>query len=394
MLRLLVPDQEKLFETSLTNDTSKEPPQPTPIAPMQLLFSTPDLTFNGFKTPQFPLLINRSGELLVVVLLFLRHILIENPKVQSSNSWQTYGRSLYDFFLYLENKDLAWNEVARVGSESVISGYRSAAKKEFGNTTKTINQRVRLIAKFYEWAFQHAHISSLPADLIAGKNSLYYPEQNKGIVILQLENIASIADLINSNNIDETHGLIYQLALECGLRSEEIITFPKQYVIDTNFLPQNQKRINVKLDPRHMTTKRNKERIVPIPVRLMTKFWQYLHGTRPGLLSNTPMEKMNNLFLSRHGAPFSRSGLYSAFLSIGKKVGVHSNPHILRHTFATYWLLAYPPEKRIKALFRLKNILGHASITTTETYIHLLDEFEDQYVDQYQSMITKMFTED
>lgn len=381
---------------------------------MFLVFTTEKFKIMNISIPNFPILIGNDGKVILIALLFLEEYLINSGKRRAPNTWKTYGYSLYDFFTYLEFKGLLWDEAPRPGRQSVIAGYRTSALSEAENKSKTVNQRTILIVSFYKWAYRKGLINQLPSDIATILNEetenksdhrhyqghgrsamrdLLSNAYDEPVAVLTLDSIALITDLIKRGHINNTHALIFSLGLECGLRSEEIITFPEKYIIDTSHTPKHQKRINIKLDPKDMKTKGSKPRIVPIPITLMNRMWQYSRGTRSALFVRNNEYKPKSLFLTRDGNTFSKSAVYKACINIGTRVGAHSNPHILRHSFATYWLLAAPPQHRQTALLKLKDVLGHESISTTEIYLHLLDQISTETMTTYQSLVSQLFEE-
>jgi integrase/recombinase XerD len=107
--------------------------------------------------------------------------------------------------------------------------------------------------------------------------------------------------------------------------------------------------------------KGGKERIVPLGRMAIKALEEYI------LRWSNYLEKGEALFLNRFGKPITRQGVwkiikrYAAECGIGKKVA----PHILRHSFATH-LLANKADLR-----SVQEMLGHASIATTQIYLHL-----------------------
>lgn len=381
---------------------------------MLLVFTSDKFKIMNISVKNFPILIGYDGKIVLIALQFFEEHLINSGKRKASNTWKTYGYSLYDFFTYLEFKGLKWDETPIAGCQSVLAGYRNSALMEVKNKAKTVNQRTTLIVSFYKWAHNQGLISKLPSDIAtildeekqmksdhrhyvgyarSAMQDILSNAPDEPVEVLSLNSISLITDLMKRGLINNTHMLMFCLGLECGLRSEEIITFPEKYIIDTSHIPQHQKRINVKLDPKDMRTKGSKPRIVPIPVTLMNRMWQYSRGTRNALVEHNSEHAPKSLFLTRDGNTFSKSALYKACINIGSRVGAHSNPHILRHSFATYWLLAAPPQQRQTALLKLKDVLGHDSISTTEIYLHLLDQISNETMASYQSLVSQLFEE-
>lgn len=110
--------------------------------------------------------------------------------------------------------------------------------------------------------------------------------------------------------------------------------------------------------------KGNKERVVPVGRKAISAVETYLRSGRPTLVKkNTP----GNVFLTRRGSAFAPVTLW---LRIKKRVGRSGiarniTPHMLRHSFATH-LLEHGADLRV-----IQELLGHASIATTEIYTHV-----------------------
>jgi integrase/recombinase XerD len=112
------------------------------------------------------------------------------------------------------------------------------------------------------------------------------------------------------------------------------------------------------------TGKGNKQRLVslnPVAVRALKA---YLDDERPKLVG---MRDTDALFVSRAGQRLSRITVWSLVKRYAARIGVSKtvSPHTLRHSFATH-MLAGGAEIR-----SLQEILGHASIRTTQIYTHV-----------------------
>ena len=107
--------------------------------------------------------------------------------------------------------------------------------------------------------------------------------------------------------------------------------------------------------------KGSKERVIPLYAEAIHQLRRYLAEGRPFLLRD-PAER--TLFLNNLGGRLSRQGLWFLVKHYAEAAGIASGvtPHTLRHTFATH-LLEGGAELR-----EVQQLLGHASITTTQIY--------------------------
>jgi integrase/recombinase XerD len=110
-----------------------------------------------------------------------------------------------------------------------------------------------------------------------------------------------------------------------------------------------------------------KERLIPIHERAAEDVSIYLTEARP--LIQTPRSG-RAIFLNRRGERLTRQGFWLILKGRAKRAGLNGKitPHTLRHSFATHLL------RGGASLRHVQELLGHASITTTQVYTHLTDE--------------------
>lgn len=111
--------------------------------------------------------------------------------------------------------------------------------------------------------------------------------------------------------------------------------------------------------------KGSKERFVPMGVAEGQALARYLSQARGAFLRN-PAER--HLFLSRLGRPFSRMGVFKMLKERAASAGIDPkavSPHVLRHCFASHLLEGGADIRAIQEM------LGHASIATTQIYTHV-----------------------
>jgi integrase/recombinase XerD len=110
--------------------------------------------------------------------------------------------------------------------------------------------------------------------------------------------------------------------------------------------------------------KGNKERVVPVGRKAVEAMNRYLEAGRPKLVTpRTPA----NVFLTKRGTPFAANTLWLHITRRARRAGTARKvtPHMLRHSFATH-LLEHGADLRV-----IQELLGHASISTTEVYTHV-----------------------
>ncbi len=117
--------------------------------------------------------------------------------------------------------------------------------------------------------------------------------------------------------------------------------------------------------------KGDKERLVPIGRRACAAVEDYLARARPQLLrARKGGPAIPYLFLNRRGGKLSRVGVWKILSAYGRRAGLRRplTPHQLRHSFATHLL------ERGADLRSVQLMLGHADISTTQIYTHVIEE--------------------
>jgi integrase/recombinase XerD len=120
--------------------------------------------------------------------------------------------------------------------------------------------------------------------------------------------------------------------------------------------------------------KGNKERLVPFGSAALSALRAWLLTGRPSLLRDRSLPW---LFLNTHGRKLSRQAVHAVVRTAGERAGLarEIGPHTLRHTFATH-LLAGGCDLRM-----LQEMLGHASVATTQIYTHVsADHLREAYL--------------
>ncbi len=144
---------------------------------------------------------------------------------------------------------------------------------------------------------------------------------------------------------------ILELAYASGLRLSELRGLRlEQLHLEAGFI--------------NVVGKGNKERVVPVGSKAVAALERFLAAGRPRLV--TPRSPAS-VFLTRRGTPFAPVTLWLRIKQRVRRAGIARNvtPHMLRHSFATH-LLEHGADLRV-----IQELLGHASISTTEVYTHV-----------------------
>lgn len=144
---------------------------------------------------------------------------------------------------------------------------------------------------------------------------------------------------------------ILELAYASGLRLSELRTLRlEQLHLEASFI--------------NVIGKGNKERVVPVGSSAIEAVLRYIRAGRPKLLKP---RSTSHLFLSSRGTALSSVTLWRRITQYARNAGLQEaiTPHMLRHSFATH-LLNHGADLRV-----IQEMLGHASISTTEVYTHV-----------------------
>lgn len=270
----------------------------------------------------------------------------------------------------------------------------------------TVNQRLRCIHAFYEWAARNEITSFLPfstqdiwiakprgflahVDASEGRfeaNELTLQTHKSLPKFLHMDKAIRFLEAMTLHRLK----LMGYLSLLTGMRREEVVG------LDYRVLPSPvghdpDKQLPMVLDASITPTKSNKVRTVMLPYDLAAALCLYFSKDWPKLNAIHKRKygkETFRLFLSRDGNELSIRYLNNTFKKVSAKIGIDCHPHMLRHTFGTYGLLRMSQkEGQSKALLWVRDRMGHSSITTTEKYIHAIDLVQYDNVDGYQADI-------
>jgi integrase/recombinase XerD len=181
-------------------------------------------------------------------------------------------------------------------------------------------------------------------------------------------NITEINALLTAIDASKPDGMrskaIIEVLYGCGLRVSELSELRISHIFpESEFIK--------------VVGKGNKERLVPIGATALKFLAIYLNEVRLHLTIKKGHE--DYIFLNRFGSRLSRISIFTLIKTLAVKVGIHKtiSPHTFRHSFATHLIEGGADLRAVQEM------LGHASITTTEIYTHLDRDYLKSVITQY-----------
>ncbi len=217
------------------------------------------------------------------------------------------------------------------------------------------------IRAYFQYLILEDIIKADPTELVnSPKLDQYLPE------VLSYEEIIRMI-----NSIDRSHPqgarnvAILETLYACGLRVSELIG-----LLISHIYPD--------LQIIRVIGKGNKERLVPIGQEALHQIKMYLEGDRNRMM-NIDSSAKDILFLNRRGKKLSRVMIFNIIKEAAANAGIEKtiSPHSFRHSFATHLVEGGADLRAVQEM------LGHASITTTEIYTHLNADYLRETINSF-----------
>jgi len=277
---------------------------------------------------------------------FLMHVRVE--KGLSANTVSAYQRDLNKFEEFARKRKLVVESVRRDDLVDFLSGlYRQKLE------SRTVARQLVTLRNFFRFAQIQELIPEDPS------LSLESPKIRRHLPgYLRLEEVEKLLEQPDSKT---PTGLRDRAMLEVlystGLRVSELTGLG---VSD----------LDAKVGCVRCVGKGDKERIVPVGKKALSIVDKYLREGRPAMLRSVKGGGSSALFVNRRGMALSRVGVWKILSAYGRRAGlrVALTPHMLRHSFATHLL------ERGADLRSVQLMLGHADISTTQIYTHVVEE--------------------
>ncbi len=275
---------------------------------------------------------------------FLTHVKVE--KGLSSNTVSAYRRDLVKFDVFAQKRKLALEGVTRDDLVDFLAGlYRMNLE------SRTVARHLVTLRNFFRFAQTQELIATDPSI------NLESPKIRRSLPgYLRLEEVERLLEQPDSTTaLGLRDRAMLEVLYSTGLRVSELIGLR---VSD----------LDSKVGCVRCIGKGDKERIVPVGRKALLMVEKYLREARPQLLGK--LRGSPTLFVNRRGVSLSRVGVWKILSAYGRRAGlrVSLTPHMLRHSFATHLL------ERGADLRSVQLMLGHADISTTQIYTHVVEE--------------------
>jgi integrase/recombinase XerD len=283
-------------------------------------------------------------EITATISSFISHVKVD--KGLSSNTVSAYQRDLAKFGAFAQKRKLSLEKVSRDDLVDFLAGlYRLNLE------SRTVARHLVSLRNFFRFAQTQELISDDPSI------NLESPKIRRTLPgYLRLEEVERLLEQPDQTTpLGVRDRAMLEVLYSTGLRVSELIGL-KASDLDS------------KVGCVRCIGKGDKERIVPVGRKALSMVEKYLRDARPTLLGK--QRGTMTLFVNRRGAALSRVGVWKILSAYGRRAGlrVALTPHMLRHSFATHLL------ERGADLRSVQLMLGHADISTTQIYTHVVEE--------------------
>ena len=210
-----------------------------------------------------------------------------------------------------------------------------------GKSKRTISRKLSSLKAFFDYLIKSGHITANPADMIP------FPKLGKTIPrFLNIEDLFRLLDSIKTETLlDKRNLAMFETFYSTGIRVSEMEGLN---IEDIDFKKQMIKVFG----------KGSKERIVPVGKRALTAIKNYRDSLKENFIP---------LFVNKNFSRLSSRSIRRILDKLVKDCGLNTkiSPHTLRHSFATHMLDSGADLRGIQ------EILGHASLSTTQIYTHV-----------------------
>ncbi len=265
----------------------------------------------------------------------------------SVNSVQSYARDLVLLQEFSAGHRTPVERLTRQRLEELVRHLMSE-----GRSPRSVARAIACYRGFYRFLVIDKRLKTNPADELRAPRA--WKTLPRHLSVDEVDRLLEQPDVTTPRGLRDR--ALIEVLYATGLRVSELISLrPADVNLDASYLT--------------CTGKGEKQRIVPLGDEATAWVRRYLRDGRPALLGKRTSPR---LFVNaRRGGPgLTRVGFWKILKAYGRSAEVTGalSPHMLRHSFATHLL------ERGADLRAIQMMLGHADLSTTQIYTHVLQQ--------------------
>lgn len=278
---------------------------------------------------------------------YLDHLRVERRL--ADHTLESYGRDLRSLTRFAAGIGLAVEALDRRALEEFVRQQMSA-----GLSPRSVARTVAAVRGLYRFLVLRDRLTESPADDLRPPRA--WPALPKCLSLEDVDKLIAQPDTTTPRGLRDRAML--ELLYATGMRVSELVGV---------------RATDLHLDAHYLTCmgKGSKERLIPIGDQATDWVRRYQRHGRPELVrgKRTTRGQVNRVFVNARGGALSRVGFWKIVKAYGRRADIHGaiSPHVLRHSFATHLL------DRGADLRAIQMMLGHADLSTTQIYTHVLE---------------------
>jgi integrase/recombinase XerD len=285
---------------------------------------------------------------------YLTHLTVERRL--AANSVESYARDLVLLAEFAAGRGRAIASLTRADLEGLVRDLMSK-----GRSPRSVARAIACYRGFYRFLVVDGRAKASPAgDLRPPRAWKTLPRY---LAVEEVDRLLAQPDVATPRGLRDR--ALIELLYATGMRVSELIGLrPADVNLDASYLT--------------CTGKGDKQRIVPVGDEAVAWVRRYVRDGRPALLGERTSPR---LFVNARGggSGLSRVGFWKVLKGYARQAGLKTSisPHMLRHSFATHLL------ERGADLRAIQMMLGHADLSTTQIYTHVLERRMRTIYDQF-----------
>jgi integrase/recombinase XerD len=278
---------------------------------------------------------------------------LRDVRRMSPNTVESYARDLAALAAFAGKRGADVAALERRDLEAFVRSLMAS-----GLAPRSVARAVACVRGFYKFLAIEHKLERSPADDLQPPRA--WPALPKYLDLAEVDRLLAQPDPSTPRGLRDK--ALIETLYATGLRVSELVAL---------------RAPDLNLDEGYLTCvgKGDKERIVPLGHDAAEWVRRYMREGRPRLAR----QKHPLLFVNARGGPLSRVGFWKILKEYGLKAGITRaiSPHVLRHSFATHLL------ERGADLRMIQAMLGHADLSTTQIYTHVLEARLRAVYDQF-----------